>query len=123
MPGTACPRSAIIRAGIMEHWSNGVVQLRTLLKHSITPSLHHSSNESPMSQKGPINKQATTDYIFDRTRSSVASVVTVVAVVTHGEITVGSHFVGLIGFRQIVVAGCITAIRRPCRHHPFKTVA
>ena len=86
-------RPAIIWAGMMEYWSDGGGPLRTSLQHSITPPLHHSSNESPMREKWPINKQPATDQIFEGNRSPIAAVVTVITIITHA--------VGLAGDRAL----------------------
>ena len=76
-----------------------------------------------MREKRPVNKQPATDQILDGNRSPVAAVEAVITVITHGEITVARHRVRLIRFRQILVAGRITAVRRSRRHHPFEAVA
>src|SRR5260370_30713025 len=108
----ACPISAQI--------GNGVMRVRTSLQHSITPLLRYSviglTNESPMRQKRPVNKQPATDQILDGNRSPVAAVVAVITVITHGEIAVARHPVRLIRFRQILVAGRLTPLPRPRRH-------
>src|SRR5438046_8321951 len=81
------------------------------------------TNKSPMRVKRPINKQPAADQILDGNWSPVATVVAVIAVITHSEITVARHLVRLIRFRQILVAKRITTVRRSRRHHPFEAVA
>src|SRR2546423_11949906 len=76
-----------------------------------------------MRVKRPINKQPATDQILDGNWSPVAAVEAIITVITHGEITIARHLVGLIRFRQILVTKRITMVRRSSRHHPFEAVA
>src|SRR6476660_5492094 len=76
-----------------------------------------------MREKRPVNKQPSADQVLHRNRSPIAAVVAVITIIAHGEITVARHRVRLIRFRQILVAGRITAVRRSRRHHPFEAVA
>src|SRR6266576_6104289 len=52
----------------------------------------HSTNESPVRNERPVNKQSASDQISFRHRPPPAAVKTVVAVVAHREITVLRHF-------------------------------
>src|SRR5262245_7311671 len=76
-----------------------------------------------MRVKRPVNKQPSADQVLHRDWSPIAAVKAVITVVTQGKIAVARYRVGLIRFRQILVAGCITAVRRQHRHHPLKAVA
>src|SRR5215208_2589788 len=114
----------MIRGEVMEYVSNGVVQLRTLHQHSI---LDHSAigltDKSPMREKWPVNKQPAADQILHGDWSPIPAVEAVITVIAHGEITLARHRVRLIRFREILVAGRITAVRRSSGHHPFEAVA
>src|SRR5260370_25015757 len=92
----ACPISAQI--------GNGVMRVRTSLQHSITPLLRYSviglTNESPMRQKRPVNKQPATDQILDGNRAPVAAVVAVITVITPAEIARPRHRPSLISLRR-----------------------
>ena len=76
-----------------------------------------------MREKRPVNKQTSADKILHRDRSPIAAVVAVITVIPHSEITIARHGVRLIRFRQILMAGRITAVRRSRRHYPFEAVA
>ena len=74
-----------------------------------------------MRVKRPVNKQTPADQVFHRDRSPIAAVIAVVTVIAHGEIAVAGHAERLIGLRQKIMAGRITAIRRSSPTSPAQT--
>ena len=76
-----------------------------------------------MREKRPVNEQPATDQILNRDWPPIQAIEAIITIITHGEVTVAGHRVGLIRFRQIHVTWRITAVWRSRRHHPFEAVA
>src|ERR1700719_2870239 len=83
----------------------------------------HSTNESPVRNERPVNKQSATNEIFLRDRSPVAAVVAVVTVVAHCEIAVLRNLKRSCRIGKILLAGPVTAVSVFRAHHPLETVA
>ena len=70
-----------------------------------------------MTIERPVNQQAASDQIFLRHRPPITAVVTVVAVVAHGEVVPLRDGVGLFRVRQVIPAEGITAVAVLRCHH------
>src|SRR5262245_8896087 len=104
------------------YWSNASQNITPTFHYSVTPS-SSLTNESPMREKRPVNKQPATDQILNRDWPPIPAIEAIITIITHGEVTVARHRERLIRFRQILVTWPITAVRRSRRHHPFEAVA
>src|SRR2546423_1998642 len=82
----------------------------------------HSTNESPMRNERPVNKQSAPDQIAFRDRPPPATVVTVVAVVAHRKIRMRRHFIDFGRVRHYQMPRAVTAIAIFRTHHSCETV-
>src|ERR1700693_246136 len=83
----------------------------------------HSTNESPVRNERPVNKQSATNEIFLRHRTPVAAVETVVAVVAHRIIAVLWNLKCFRRIREVLLAWTVAAVSALGIHHPVKTIS
>src|SRR2546423_2166089 len=83
----------------------------------------HSTNESPMRNERPVNKQSAPDQIGFGNRPPPATIETVVAVIAHRKIRMRRHFISFGRVRQHQVPRAVTAIAVFRAHHSLETVA
>src|SRR5437764_8780809 len=81
----------------------------------------HSTNESPVRNERPVNKQSASDQISLRHRPPPAAVKTVVAVVAHREIAVPRHGKRFCPVGQDQMPGTVAPIPIARLHHSLKT--